>query len=164
MGVMGLENLKKRECSKHPSETICGYCFQCSSFVCGCCILETHNKHIEKVKSIEESILEKRNEVVQIGDRLERRLILIEKKRKRIEKEMKELEEKLEKKRIEKKEIELEKEDLRIRKDSIIRLSNTPTSDDLSLFFDDQLFSTLLQTANDIVSEGRIWEERSDLL
>ena len=48
--------------------------------------------------------------------------------RKRIEKEMKELEEKLEKKRIEKKEIELEKEDLRIRKDSIIRLSNTPTT------------------------------------
>ena len=42
VGVMGLENLKKRECSKHPSETICGYCFQCSSFVCVRCILETH--------------------------------------------------------------------------------------------------------------------------
>ena len=74
---------------------------------------------------------------------------------------MKELEEKLEKKRIEKKEIELEKEDLRIRKDSIIRLSNTPTTTtttdcDVSLFFDDQLFSTLLQTANDIVSEGGV--------
>ena len=156
---VGLENLKKRECSKHPSETISGYCFQCSSFVCVCCILETHVQHNEKVKSIEESILEKRNEVVKIGDRLERRLILIEEKRKRIEEEMKELEEKLEKKRIEKKEIELEKEDLRIRKDSIIRLSNTPTTTtttttdcDISLFFDDQLFSTLLQTANDIVS------------
>ena len=88
----------------------------------------------------------------------------LKKKRKRIEKEMKELEEKLEKKRIEKKEIELEKEDLRIRKDSIIRLSNTPTTTttttttdcDVSLFFDDQLFSTLLQTANDIVSEGGV--------
>ena len=161
MGVMGLENLKKRECSKHPSETICGYCFQCSSFVCVCCILQTHVQHNKKVKSIEESILEKRNEVVKIGDRLEKRLILIEKERKRIEKEMKELEEKLEKKRIEKKEIELEKEDLRIRKDSIIRLSNTPTTTtttdcDVSLFFDDQLFSTLLQTANDIVSEGGV--------
>ena len=161
VGVMGLENLKKRECSKHPSETICGYCFQCSSFVCVCCILETHDDHNKKVKSIEESILEKRNEVVKIGDKLEKRLILIEKKRKRIEKEMKELEKKLEKKRIEKKEIELEKEDLRIRKDSIIRLSNTPTTTtttttdcDVSLFFDDQLFSTLLQTATDIVSEG----------
>ena len=120
---------------------------------------ETHDDHREKVKSIEESILEKRNEVVKIGDRLDRRLILIEKERKRIEEEMKELEEKLEKKRIEKKEIELEKEDLRIRKDSIIRLSNTPTTttnSDLSLFFDDQLFSTLLQTANDIVSEGGV--------
>ena len=116
----------------------------------------------KKVKSIEESILEKRNEVVKIGDKLEKRLIEIEKKRKKIEKEMKELEEKLEKKRIEKKEIELEKEDLRIRKDSIIRLSNTPTTTttttdcDVSLFFDDQLFSTLLQTATDIVSEGGI--------
>ena len=158
VGVMGLENLKKRECSKHPSETICGYCFQCSSFVCTRCILETHDDHNEKVKSIEESILEKRSEVVKIGDKLEKRLILIEKKRKKIEEEMKELEEKLEKKRIEKKEIELEKEDLRIRKDSIIRLSNTPTTTttdcDVSLFFDDQLFSTLLQTATDIVSEG----------
>ena len=162
VGVMGLENLKKRECSKHPSETISGYCFQCSSFVCICCILQTHDDHNKKVKSIEESILEKRNEVVKIGDRLEKRLIWIEEERKRIEKEMKELEEKLEKKRIEKKEIELEKDDLRIRKDSIIRLSNTPTTtttttdSDLSLFFDDQLFSTLLQTANDIVSEGGI--------
>ena len=160
---VGLENLKKRECSKHPSETICGFCFQCSSFVCTRCILGTHDDHRKKVKSIEESILEKRNEVVKIGDKLERRLILIERKRKRIEKEMKELEEKLEKKRIEKKEIELEKEDLRIRKDSIIRLSNTPTTTtttttdcDVSLFFDDQLFSTLLQTANDIVSEGGV--------
>ena len=168
---IGLENLKKRECSKHPSETIWGYCFQCSSFVCICCILESHNGHKKKVKSIEESILEKRDEVVKIGDKLERRLIWIEEKRKRnenerkrIEKEMKELEEKLEKKRIEKKEIELEKEDLRIRKDSIIRLSNTPTTTttttttttdcDVSLFFDDQLFSILLQTATDIVSEG----------
>ena len=164
VGVMGLENLKKRECSKHPSETISGYCFQCSSFVCLRCILETHVQHNEKVKSIEESILEKRNEVVKVGDKLEKRLVLIEKKRKRIEKEMKELEEKLEKKRIEKKEIELEKEDLRIRKDSIIRLSNTPTTTttttttdcDVSPFFDDQLFSTLLQTANDIVSEGGV--------
>ena len=156
--MVGLEDLKKRECSKHPSETISGYCFQCSSFVCPRCILETHVQHKEKVKSIEESILEKRNEVAKIGDKLERRLIEIEEERKRIEKEMKELEEKLEKKRIEKKEIELEKEDLRIRKDSIIRLSNTPTPTtttttdcDVSLFFDDQLFSTLLQTATDIV-------------
>ena len=153
------ENLKKRECSKHPSETICGYCFQCSSFVCIRCVLGTHDDHRKKVKSIEESILEKRNEVVRIGDKLEKRLIEIEAERKRIEKEMKELEEKLEKKRIEKKEIELEKEDLRIRKDSIIRLSNTPTTTtdcDVSLFFDDQLFSTLLQTANDIVFEGGV--------
>ena len=42
---------------------------------------------------------------------------------------------------------------MRIRKDSIIRLSNTPS--DISLF-DDQLFSTLLQTATDIVSEGGV--------
>ena len=171
VGVMGLENLKKRECSKHPSETISGYCFQCSSFVCIRCALETHDDHRKKVKSIEESILEKRNEVVKVGDRLEKRLIVIEKKRKRIEKEMKELEEKLEKKRIEKKEIELEKEDLRIRKDSIIRLSNTPTTTtttttdcDVSLFFDDQLFSTLLQTATDIVSEGGLLKPKKGVI
>ena len=151
----GVGNLKKRECSKHPSELVCGYCFECSLFLCLHCALDIHGYHKEKVKSIEESVLEKRNEVVKIGDGLEKRLEIVEKKRKRIEEEMKELEEILEEKRIEKKEIELEKEDLRIRKDSIIRLSNTPT--DLSLF-DDQLFSTLLQTATDIVSEvGLQW-------
>ena len=148
-----LEKLKKRECSKHSSQVISGYCFECCTLVCVRCILETHGKHKEKVNFLEESVLKKRDEVVKIGDRLEKRLIEIEKKRKEIEEEMKELEEKLEKKRIEKKEIELEKEDLRIRKDSIIRLSNTPS--DVSLF-DDQLFSTLLQTANDIVSEGGV--------
>ena len=153
VGFVGMEKLRKRECSKHPSETISGYCFQCSSFVCVRCILRSHDNHRKKVNFLEESVLMKRSEVVKIGDRLEKRLIFIEKKRKRIEKEMKELEEILEKKRIEKKEIELEKEDLRIRKDSIIRLSNTPT--DISLF-DDQLFSTLLQTATDIVSEGGV--------
>ena len=141
---------KKKECSNHPSELVCGYCFECSLFVCVRCVLDTHAIHDEKVKSIEESVLKKRNEVVKIGDRFKRRLIFIEKKKKKIEEEMKELEETLERKRVEKKEIELEKEDLRIRQDSIIRLSNTPT--DISLF-DDQLFSTLLQTANDIVSE-----------
>ena len=149
----GLEKLKKKECSKHSSQLISGYCFECCTLVCVCCILETHGNHKEKVNSIEESILKKRDEVVKIGDGLEKRLIEIEKERKRIEEEVKELEKKLEKKRIEKKEIELEKEDLRIRKDSIIRLSNTPS--DISLF-DDQLFSTLLQTANDIVSEGGV--------
>ena len=152
-GLLGLEKLKKRECSKHPSELICGYCFECCTLVCIRCILETHGNHKEKVQAIEESVLKKRDEVVKIGDGLEKRFIEIEKKRKEIEEEMKELEEKLEKKRIEKKEIELEKEDLRIRKDSIIRLSNTPS--DISLF-DDQLFSTLLQTVTDIVSEGGV--------
>ena len=147
---MGLEDLKKRECSKHSFETISGYCFECCTLVCIRCILETHGEHKEKVNFLEESVLKKRNEVVKIGERLEKRLIVVERKRRRIEQEVKELEEKLEKKRIEKKEIEMEKEDLRIRQDSIIRLSNTPT--DVSLF-DDQLFSTLLQTANDIVSE-----------
>ena len=83
VGVMGLENLKKRECSKHPSETISGYCFQCSSFVCIRCILETHVQHNEKVKSIEESILEKRNEVIKVGDKLEKRLIEIEEEKKK---------------------------------------------------------------------------------
>ena len=138
--------MKKRECSKHPSELICGYCFECCTLVCIRCVLETHGES-QKESSIrlKESVLKKRDEFVKIGDSLEKRLIEIEKKRKEIEEEMKELEKKLEKKRIEKKEIELEKEDLRIRKDSIIRLSNTPS--DISLF-DDQLFSTLLQTAN----------------
>ena len=146
----GLENLKKRECSKHPSELICGYCLECCAFVCLCCVLDPHVKHKEKVKTLEESALKKRDEVVEIGSGLKKRLKVIEGRRKKIEEEMKELEEKLEKKRIEMKEIELEKEDLRIRKDSIVRLSNTPS--DVSLF-DDQLFSTLLQTANEIVSE-----------
>ena len=98
-GLFGLEKLKEKECSKHPSELICGYCFECCTFVCVCCILETHGEHKEKTNSIEESVLKKRDEVVKIGDGLERRLIAIEEKRKRIEQEMKELEEKLEEKR-----------------------------------------------------------------
>ena len=130
-GLLGLEKLKRRECSKHPSELISGYCFECCTLVCVCCILETHDGHRKKVNSIKESVLKKRDEVVKIGDRLEKRLIEIEKKRKEIEKEMKELEEKLEKKRIEKKEIELEKEDLRIRKDSIF---DFPTHHQMFLF------------------------------
>ena len=142
-GLLGLEKLKKRECSKHPSELICGYCFECCTLVCIRCVLETHGNHKEKVNSIKESVLKKRDEVVKIGDRLERRLIEIEKKRKEIEEEVKELEEKLEKKRIEKKEIELEKEDLRIRKDSIIRLSNTPSDISLLMINFFQLFFKL---------------------
>ena len=155
----GLENLKKRECSKHPSELICGYCLECCAFVCLCCVLDPHVKHKEKVKTLEESALKKRDEVVEIGSGLKKRLKVIEGRRKKIEEEMKELEEKLEKKRIEMKEIELEKEDLRIRKDSIVRLSNTPS--DVSLF-DDQLFSTLLQTANEIVSEVGLLPKNSN--
>ena len=36
--------LKKRECSKHPSELICGYCFECCTLVCIRCVLETHGE------------------------------------------------------------------------------------------------------------------------
>ena len=115
-----MEKLKKKECSKHPSQLISEYCFECCVLVCVCCILEKHKK---RVNFLEESVLEKRNEVVKTGDRLERRLIVIGKKRKRIEQEIKELEEKFEKKRIEKKET-VERGDLRIRKDFIVRLSN----------------------------------------
>ena len=140
---MGLEKLKKRECSKHPSELICGYCFECCTLVCIRCVLETHDDHRKKVNFLEESVLKKRDEVVKIGDGLEKRLNVIEKKRKEIEEEMKELEKKLEKKRIEKKEIELEKEDLRIRKDSIICLSNTPSDISLLMINFFQLFFKL---------------------
>ena len=100
--------------------------FECCVLVCGSCFQETHRDggHNEKVKSIEESVLKKRNEIVKVGDKLEKRLIVIEEERKKIEEKILELEKKLEKKRVEKKEIELEKEDLRIRQDSIIRLSN----------------------------------------
>ena len=145
-GRLGLENVKKKkECFKHPSEFISGYCFGCSVLVCNLCGHDT-----QKVMSIEESAVKKREEVVKIGIGLDNRSKVIEDRRKRVEEEIKELEEKLEKKRAEKKEIVLEEEDLRIRQDSIVRLSNTLS--DISLF-DDQLFSTLLQTAKEIVSE-----------
>ena len=133
--------MKKRECSKHPSELICGYCFGCCTLVCVCCILETHGNHKEKVNSLKESVLKKRDKVEKIGDSLESRLIMIEREEKRL-KRSKELEEKLEKKRIEKERNRIGERRFENKKDSIIRLSNTPT--DVSLF-DDQLFSTLFK-------------------
>ena len=140
------------ECSKHLNELICGYCFKCSVFVCRCCVVEVvHGVHREEVRSLEESVLKRREEVVGVGMRLDNRLKIVEEKEKKVEEQMERLEEKLKRKRAEKKELELEKEDLKIRKDSIIRLSNTPRSSSL---FDEQLFSTLLQTASEIVHEG----------
>ena len=43
-GLLGLEKLKRGECSKHPSELMCGYCFECCTLVCICCVLETHGE------------------------------------------------------------------------------------------------------------------------
>ena len=149
-GDGGLEMVEKKVCLNHPSEKISGFCFQCSVLVCLKCVLETHDEHRKKVKPIDESILQKRDEVIKIGTGLEKRLKVIEEDEKKIEKDLEELKEKLEKKRVEKKELGLEKEDLKIRRDSILRLSNTLS--DISLF-DDQHFSTLLQTANEIVFE-----------
>ena len=143
--------MKKKECSVHKSKGISGFCFECSVCVCFRCLLGNHSGHSEKVSPLEESVLKRREQVVNSGADLEYRLETIEKKNKRIDQDIKELEEKLEKKRTEKKDLRLEKEDLRIRQDSIIRLSNTPS--DISLF-DEELFSTLLETAKDIVNEG----------
>ena len=150
-GEWGFEDLKKIQCPKHSSELICGYCFACCGLVCVRCILDLHGEHREEVRTLEQSVLKKRDVIVKVGVELDNRLIDLEERGKKVEREMKELEEKLEKKRIEKKEIELEKDDLKIRKDSIIRLSNTPS--DL-LFFNEELFSSLFQTANEIVSES----------
>ena len=149
----GLEMMKMKECLQHPSERISGFCFECSVLVCLRCALENHIEHNQKVSSVEETLEKRREQVLKMGVKLENRLKEIEVKDKGIEEEVKELEKKLEKKRGEKKEIELEKEDLKMRKDSIIRLSSiTPT--DISFFFDEQLFSTLLQTASEIVHEA----------
>ena len=117
------------------------------------CLLSSrkHDEHRKEVSSLEESVCKKREKVAKIGDRLEHRLKKIEERKEKIEKDIKDLEKELEMKRVEKKEIELEKEDLRMRQDTIIRLSNTPR--DVSLFEED-LFSLLLETANNIVNES----------
>ena len=57
-GLLGLEKLKKRECSKHSSQVISGYCFECCTLVCVCCILETHGDHKEKVNFLERECFE----------------------------------------------------------------------------------------------------------
>ena len=147
----GLDVLKKKQCSKHNSQAVGGFCFVCCEFVCVCCLLEKHDEHKKEVRSLEESVCKKREEVVKIGVRLENRLKKIEERKEKVEKEIKNLEKELEMKRVEKKEIELEKEDLRMRQDTIIRLSNTLP--DISLF-EEHLFSSLLETANDIVNES----------
>ena len=147
----GLDVLKKKQCSKHNSLFVSGFCLVCSEFVCVCCLVEEHDEHRKEVRSLEESICRKREEVVKIGVRLENRLKKFEERQGRVEKEIQYLEKKLEMKRVEKKEIELEREDIRMRYDTIIRLSNTPA--DISLF-DEHLFSSLLETANSIVSES----------
>ena len=123
----GLDVLKKKQCSKHNSQVVNGFCFVCCEFVCVCCLLEKHDEHKKEVRSLEESVCKKREEVVKIGVQLENRLKKIEERKEKVEKEIKNLEKELEMKRVEKKEIELEKEDLRMRQDTIIRLSNTPS-------------------------------------
>ena len=150
----GLDVLKKKQCSKHNSQVVSGFCFVCCEFVCVCCLLEKHDEHKKEVRSLEESVCKKREEVVKIGVRLENRLKKIEERKEKVEKEIKNLEKELEMKRVEKKEIELEKEDLRMRQDTIIRLSNTLP--DISLF-EEHLFSSLLETANDIVNESSLF-------
>ena len=73
--LLGLEKMKKKECSKHPSEVISGYCFGCCTLVCIHCVLETHGEHKEKVKAIEESVLKKRGRSCKdwrsIGEKIE---------------------------------------------------------------------------------------------
>ena len=154
----GLDVLKKKQCSKHNSQIVSGFCFACSEFVCVCCLLENHDKHRKEVRSLEESVAEKRKEVARTGVKLGNRLEIVEAKQKRVEKETEELEQKLkiltkvvEMRRVEKKDLALEKDDLRMRKDTILRLSNTPT--DVSLLEKD-LFSSLLETANNVVNEA----------
>ena len=56
------------------------------------------------------------------------------------------------KKESEKKDLALEMDDLRMRHDTIDRLSETPTDESI---FDEIVFSTLLQTANELVREAR---------
>ena len=146
----GLESLKKKHCLTHPSETLSGFCFECSLFVCMECALKIHNEHRQNVYSLEKSVLRKRNEILKIGVGLEKRLEGVEKKTRKVEQEIQELEEKLMNKKVIKKDLDLEKVDLRMRCDTILRLSQTPTTDSL---FDEDLFSTFLQIANDLIDE-----------
>ena len=146
----GLESLKKKHCSTHPSEYLSGFCFECSLFVCVSCVLGVHDEHRQNVCSLEESVLRKRNEILKIGVGLEKRLEFVEKKTRTVEQEIKELEEKLENKKVMKKDLDLEKVDLRMRCDTILRLSQTPTTDSI---FDEDLFSAFLQIANNLIGK-----------
>ena len=146
----GLESLKKKHCLTHPSENLSGFCFECSLFVCMNCVLEIHCEHQQNVYSLEKSVLRKRNEILKIGVGLEKRLEFVEKETRKVEQEIQELEEKLMNKKVMKKDLDLEKVDLRMRCDTILRLSQTPTTDFL---FDEDLFSTFLQIANDLIDE-----------
>ena len=146
----GLESLKKKHCLTHPSENLSGFCFECSLFVCMECVLGVHDEHRQNVYSLEESVLRKRNEILKIGVGLEKRLEFVEKETRKVKQEIQELEEKLMNKKVMKKDLDLEKIDLRMRCDTILRLSQTPTTDSL---FDEDLFSTFLQIANDLIDE-----------
>ena len=145
-----LDSVRKRRCSIHPSENLTGFCFGCSIFVCVNCLLGEHKGHQQKVHSLEESVLKKRGELLKVGLRLKKRLGWVEKTTKEIEEELKLLEEEMVRKKSRKKEFELEKEDLSLRYDTIIRLSETPTGDSI---FKEDTFSTLMQTANNLVSD-----------
>ena len=127
-----------------------GFCFECSIFVCVNCLLGSHDIHKQKVSSLEESVLKRRSEVLEIGVGLEKRLEIIESKSKTVEQEIKRLEENLKRKRIAKKNLDLEKSDLKMRQDIIVRLSETPTCESI---FDEEVFSMLLQTANNLLEE-----------
>ena len=66
-----LGNLKKRYCPKHQSTFVSGFCFECSVFVCLCCLLESHDDHREQVNSLDVSVRKRRDRVVKIGVELE---------------------------------------------------------------------------------------------
>ena len=67
----GLETLKMRHCSTHPSEYLSGFCFECSLFVCVNCVGD-HKEHRQNICLLEESVLRRRNEILKIGVRLRR--------------------------------------------------------------------------------------------
>ena len=162
-GSNSFETIKKKHCSEHSSEFVFGYCFGCSVFVCGCCILGSHSEHKEMIFSLAESAKKRRDQVAKIGDDLRRRMQVIEKIQQENVDEIKSLKEKLMKKEKEQKELELEIGDLKMRHDTIGRLSNMPTDDSI---LNENIFSTLLQTANDLVDEmiqkKETFEERED--
>ena len=138
----------------HSSEVANAFCFECSSFVCVQCIYGSHSQHHQEIRPIKESVRKRQKEVMETGNKLERKLKKMKWTKERIESRVGYLERELAKERTEEKELDLEMSEVIMKLDALKRLSKTPKGHSI---LHKKVFSTLLQTAADLTLLNEDW-------